>query len=139
MTAKHVVSDDLFGKLSKRIRDFERRVLEGTISVHDALDAVQGFLEGKSNSVQSFSPDAKLDEVLAEIAKDRSKFDHQRGVGESTFDHLKVGRRYLTKYCCGVPTLQILVYYLNSRGRVYTGADEQVCTTCWRHHSLVWD
>jgi hypothetical protein len=56
MTTRHVVADDIFGKISKRTWELHRRVLEGTLDPISLLEKLQALAEGKPIHLPVESP-----------------------------------------------------------------------------------
>lgn len=54
MTTKHVVADDLLGKLSRKQWELQRRVQEGTLSAEKVLSELQRLIEGQMLSAFGF-------------------------------------------------------------------------------------
>lgn len=46
------LSNEELGLICRRINEIERRIVEGTLSKHDALDALQRIIEGKAESLK---------------------------------------------------------------------------------------
>ncbi len=110
MTAKHVVADDLYGKFSKRIWELDRRVLEGTIPIEDALDVVQRIFDGTfPKSLPPVPLPELISTALAEIVEEKKRgyfFPDER------FHHAEIGRRLFFRRHCGTRALQVRFYHL---------------------------
>ncbi len=130
MTTKHVVADEAFGLLARRMWELKRRVLEGSIPVEDALDSLQGIIEGHAETATPASDSAQMKSALVRIQSRPKR--NPADVLET-----EIGKRYFTKYCCGERMLQVKVFLRHINGKRTRCLDEMLCTTCYRSKEML--
>lgn len=77
MTAKHVVADDLFGQVTRKQWELNRRVLEGTLDPKRLLQALQQLIEGQSTRLPIEDPGFTVsDQVYAVEVQRKGSFEN---------------------------------------------------------------